>query len=174
MRHVARESGFSLLEVLIALLIFSLGLIGMAGLMVVSVKTNHSAYLRTQASFMAESMADRMRSNRRALWTGLYNGAYPVGGTPPCAGGATCTVAQTALRDRVLWSQQLTAMLPNSSANIACPLGLDLTPTTTAANPPFTGLCTMTIVWNESSVLSPSGGTAGESAANTFAWVFQP
>ena len=52
MQPVARR-GFTLLEVLIALLVFSLGLLGLAGLMVVSVKTNQSAYLRTQASFLA-------------------------------------------------------------------------------------------------------------------------
>ena len=53
MRINVRPRGFTILEVLIALLVFSLGLLGMAGLLVISVKTNHSAYLRTQASFMA-------------------------------------------------------------------------------------------------------------------------
>ncbi len=52
MQMTTRHRGFTLLEVLIALLVFSLGLLGMAGLLIVSVKTNHSAYLRTQASFL--------------------------------------------------------------------------------------------------------------------------
>ena len=69
MQMTTRHRGFTLLEVLIALLVFSLGLLGMAGLLIVSVKTNHSAYLRTQASFLAQSMADRMRSNMPHVWT---------------------------------------------------------------------------------------------------------
>ncbi|MDE1962228.1 MAG: type IV pilus modification protein PilV, partial [Xanthomonadaceae bacterium] len=73
--HKSPSHGFTLLEVLIALLIFSLGVLGMAGLLAVSVRTNHSAYLRTQATFLAQSMADRMRANASwALWTDLYNG----------------------------------------------------------------------------------------------------
>ena len=48
-RPEAGSGGFTLLEVLVAVLIFSLGLVGLAGLMVISVKTNQSAYLRTQA-----------------------------------------------------------------------------------------------------------------------------
>ncbi len=63
MNYFKRNKGFTLLEVLIAVLIFSLGMLGSAGLMVLSVRTNHSAYLRTQASFLADSMVDRMRSN---------------------------------------------------------------------------------------------------------------
>ena len=62
-----RRNGFTLLEVMIALLVFSLGLLGMAGLLAVSVRTNHGAYLRTQATFLAQSMADRMRANKSAF-----------------------------------------------------------------------------------------------------------
>ena len=83
MRHT---NGFTLLEVLIALLIFSLGLMGLAGLLVVSVQTNHSAYLRTQASFLAQTMADRMRANILGVWNSNYAGTFDsttVGSTAP-------------------------------------------------------------------------------------------
>ena len=63
MQRFRNTNGFTLLEVLIALLIFSLGLLGMAGLLVVSVQTNHSAFLRSQATFLSQSIADRMRAN---------------------------------------------------------------------------------------------------------------
>ena len=65
--------GFTLLEVLVAVLIFSLGLMGLAGLLAVSVKTNHAAYMRTQATFLAQGMADRMRANVLGLWNNSYN-----------------------------------------------------------------------------------------------------
>ncbi len=48
MQLESRQRGVSLIEVLMAVLIFSIGLIGLAGLMVISTRSNHSAYLRTQ------------------------------------------------------------------------------------------------------------------------------
>ena len=88
MNRMNLQRGFTLIEVMIALLIFSLGLMGMAGLMVLSVKTNQSSYLRTQASFLAQSMADRMRANMGQI--NAYNGTYDATttGTDPCASGA--------------------------------------------------------------------------------------
>lgn len=59
-----RQSGFTLLEVLIAILVLSIGLLGLAGLMASSIRNNHSAYQRTQATWLAYDMIDRMRVNR--------------------------------------------------------------------------------------------------------------
>ncbi len=61
------SAGFSLIEVLVALLIFSLGLIGLAGLLVMSTQANNGALIRTQATFLAQNMADRMRANIGAV-----------------------------------------------------------------------------------------------------------
>ncbi len=74
-----RQSGVSLIEVLVAVLVFSVGLIGLAGLIVMSTRSTHVGYLRTQATFLANSMAERMSANPAALWTKQYdNAAYPV------------------------------------------------------------------------------------------------
>lgn len=168
--------GFTLIEVMIALLIFSLGLMGMAGLMVLSVKTNHSAYLRTQASFLAQSLADRMRANMGLI--NSYNGAYSAStaGSDPCASGAACSPAQVVTRDRALWSRQLVDSLPNASANVACG-GAVLGGSTHAGAAPYNGLCTLTIRWDEATlrrgVLSNSPAAAAADP-QTFAWVFQP
>jgi type IV pilus assembly protein PilV len=59
-----RQSGFTLLEVLVAILVLSIGLLGLAGLMASSIRNNHSAYQRTQATWLAYDMIDRMRVNR--------------------------------------------------------------------------------------------------------------
>ena len=167
MRHV---HGFSLLEVLIALLIFSLGLLGLAGLMVVSVKTNQSAYLRTQASFLAQSLADRMRANtgQIAAYTGDYDDSTTGGES--CA-AALCTPAELATRDRAVWSQQLVVSLPpNSSAKVACN-GALVGGVPGAAT--YNGLCTITITWNEAT-LARAEDAATTLEDQTFAWVFQP
>lgn len=172
MRIAYRHRGFTLLEVLIALLVFSLGLLGMAGLLVVSVKTNHSAYLRTQASFLAQSMADRMRANTSRVWEGDYTDDYPSSDTDPCPAGTACTRAQIATRDKAQWSTQLQDQLPNATANIACaPDGtVDVSPLEQAAGAPYTGLCMVLVNWSESSLDRASGGPQ----AQTFAWAFQP
>lgn len=174
MQMTPRRRGFTLLEVLIAMLVFSLGLLGMAGLLIVSVKTNHSAYLRTQASFLAQSMADRMRANMPRVWTSDYDTGYPSGDTDPCTGGGTCTRANIAVRDRAEWSTQITDLLPNGAAQIACVQtpGVNVTAEDAENGAPYAGLCHMQITWSESQLDRSTTDTAP--VLQTFAWVFQP
>ena len=169
MAALHKSRGFTLLEVLIALLVFSLGLLGLAGLMIMSVKTNHSAYLRTQATFLAESMADRMRADPMAIWASSYNGSYPALASDPCANGAPCSSVNIAIRDKAIWSQQLIDSLPNVAATITCTPNAGIVMPSASANPPYNGLCAMRITWNESSTQ-----VGASSAQQTFAWVFQP
>jgi type IV pilus assembly protein PilV len=163
--------GFTLLEVLIALVVFSLGMLGLAALMVMSVRTNHSAFLRTQASFLGQAMADRMRANPMAIWTNSYNDTYPTGDAlPNCAAG--CTTANLAVRDKALWSQQLSDQLgPTAAATIACTPTAGIVSPNPAANPPYNGLCSMQIQWSEAAAVQ---GAAADAQTQTFAWVFQP
>lgn len=161
--------GFTLLEVLIALLIFSFGLLGMAALMVLSVRTNQSAFLRTQATFLAQTMMDRMRANIGEV--AAYTAAsYPTTGSDPCASGATCSPAAIAAHDIAQWSTQLSDSLPNASAAIECN-GALLGVGSQVGIAPFNGQCTMTISWSESTL---GRNSSGASDAQTFAWVFQP
>jgi type IV pilus assembly protein PilV len=170
-----RPRGFTLLEVLIAIVIFSIGLLGLAGLMVMSFKTNHSAYLRTQATFIAESMADRMRGNSMAVWAKAYDSSgYPLTvTTDPClVGGAGCDSATLATHDKYAFSKQLSTLLPNPAATIACTPTTGIVTPNPAANPPYNGLCSMQISWDESKLAKD--GTATGQTTQTFAWVFQP
>ncbi|MEO6688557.1 MAG: type IV pilus modification protein PilV [Dokdonella sp.] len=168
--------GFSLLEVLIALLIFSLGLMGLAGLMVVSVRTNQSAFLRTQASFLAQSLADRMRANTGKInsYIGTYdsssaNAAYV------CSSGI-CTPDLLVERDKALWSALMVSSLPNPTAIMACN-GVTLGGSAQSGSAPYSGLCTLTMTWTEAKLDRSSNVSTGDSNApttQTFAWVFQP
>jgi type IV pilus assembly protein PilV len=167
-----RARGFTLLEVLIALLIFSLGLLGLAGLMVVSVKTNQSAYLRTQASFLAQSMADRMRANIAVI--DAYEGTYNSGseGDATCDDTA-CDPTALAANDRAVWSRQLVTFLPpNSTASIECD-GASLGAPQTAGAATYDGLCTFIMRWSESR-LEASNDPASLVEEQRFAWAFQP
>ena len=171
---ISRARGFSLLEALIAILIFSFGLLGLAGLMIVAVKTNQSAYLRTQATFVASSMADRMRANTMGVWDSAYDGAYPATGTDLCIvnGAGACTYTQLADHDKLAFSNQLTDLLPNAAATIECTPAAGVVTPNILANPPYNGVCSMQITWDESNLDKSAGSPAQK--PQTFAWVFRP
>lgn len=65
--------GLTLVEILVALLVLSIGLLGLAALQTTSLRFNTSAYYRTQATALAYDLSDRMRANRQAALDGLYN-----------------------------------------------------------------------------------------------------
>lgn len=84
-RRAAR--GFTLIEALVALLTLSIGLLGVAGLQLLGLKANFSSGSRTQATYLAYDIIDRMRANRNDALAGNYNIALGVsaGGTDPAS-----------------------------------------------------------------------------------------
>ncbi len=152
-----QEEGFTLLEVLVSVLVFSFGLLGIAGMMTISVRNNHNGYLRSQANFLAENMMDRMRANPTALWNDWYAGQAATGATV-CDLAAPCTFQDLAAFDMEQWAQSLQVSLPNGIGNIACVSNEALPPSIVTANapsiwfpaPPYNGVCTITVTWNES------------------------
>ncbi|MCY1278727.1 type IV pilus modification protein PilV [compost metagenome] len=114
----SRTEGFTLIEVLIALLVLAIGLLGMASLMLVSVKSNQSASQRSQASTLAYDMAERLRLNRdRAVATDSYlTDGNSVPNDPGCKTDG-CTPAQVATLDVREWLNQLA--LAGATGNIA-------------------------------------------------------
>jgi len=106
------ERGFSLLEVMIALLVLSFGLLGIAGLQTFSLQFNHQSYERTQATLLISEMTERIMANPTAAKAGSYNNVTPVltsssyssyGGCP-----AICsTSTDLATYDLFLWKSSL-------------------------------------------------------------------
>ncbi|HZF14392.1 MAG TPA: type IV pilus modification protein PilV [Steroidobacteraceae bacterium] len=114
-----RARGFSIVEAMVALIVMSVGMLGIAGLYVSSLKAGRTAILRTQAVNFASDIADRIRANR----TG--KNAYDTTLYAPCTGapGAGATAAETAARnlaatDVCTWRNAVQASLPQ--ANISC------------------------------------------------------
>jgi type IV pilus assembly protein PilV len=169
------QRGVTLIEVLVAMLIFSVGLMGVAALLVMSARSSHAAYLRTQVTFLAQSMADRMLANPIAVWMGDYNDTYPNGASQDCTAG--CTPRQLALHDKGIWSSQLASFLsPDVQASIACSragLAYVPTPDQLAMRPPYGGSCKMKVSWTEQGI-GAAGSSKNESAPQTFDWEFQP
>ncbi|HTV84377.1 MAG TPA: type IV pilus modification protein PilV [Dyella sp.] len=169
MQCLQRPRGVTLIEVLVAVLVCSVGLIGMAALLVTSARSNHAAYLRTQVSFLAQGMADRMRANPAGVRSGGYNGSFPNGSTQDCESG--CTPAQLAMHDRGVWSRQLQTLLPaGARATIACRQDGAFAP---VGQSPYGGRCTMTMTWAESGQ-GAAGSDENDRAMQTLAWEFQP
>jgi type IV pilus assembly protein PilV len=69
----SRESGFTLIEVLVAVVVVTFGLLGFAALLTKAVVSNRQATQRSQATILAYDMAERMRVNRAAALAGAYN-----------------------------------------------------------------------------------------------------
>jgi type IV pilus assembly protein PilV len=173
MQVLSRQRGVSLIEVLMAVLIFSISLIGMAGLMMMATRSNQAAYLRTQVAFLASNMADRMRANPAAVWNGNYN-TTTVSTTITDCSTVNCTPAQLAQHDLGAWGSQLTSFLPTPVISINCdnsgagyvPAGNQVSMT-----PPYGGTCKMSISWSE----RQTGDVNNSSAiSQQFAWEFQP
>lgn len=119
------QRGFTLIEVLVAVVVLGIGLTGMAGLQIISMRSGQQAYQRTQATFLAYDVLDRMRANVPAARAGDYDTDFAddVTALPLCFGiGADCTTTEFADHDRRLWRQSLTASLPAGSGAVATAL----------------------------------------------------
>jgi len=118
-----KNAGFTLVEVLVALVVLSGGLLGLAALQAMMLANNQIAYNRSQASQLAYDIADRMRANianAGLLATSSYNSAVML---PSAAAiqndcllvSLTCTPAKIAQNDLYEWNQAISATLPGCS-----------------------------------------------------------
>ena len=101
--------GFSLIEVLVALVVTTMGLLGLASLQLLSLKTQHNAFMRGQATQLNHDIIERMRSNCADAMAGRYNLAYT---TRPGTGADLPTA------DKREWRQRVAAALPEGTGRI--------------------------------------------------------
>lgn len=111
-----RIRGFTLLEAMVALVVLSVGMLGIAALHGQSLAANRSAQLRTQAVNLAGDMADRIRVNR--LGGAAYAGAAENNECDRQSGDG-CTPAQMAAHDLFVWQAQVARLLPNGAGSVA-------------------------------------------------------
>lgn len=74
------QTGFTLLEILIAIVVVAFGLLGLFGLQAKAQKAETESYERTQALVLIQDIADRMNANRTDAFSQAYVTASPVGG----------------------------------------------------------------------------------------------
>lgn len=107
------QKGFSLIEVLVTIVIISFGMLGVAGVIVNSLKNNNSSYARTQASVLANDIIDRMRANRTTAelparpyeFNNLANNVTPSGNA-------------VVMSDLTEWRDALAASMPSGKGSV--------------------------------------------------------
>jgi type IV pilus assembly protein PilV len=126
------QRGASLIEILVAVLIVTFGILAMAALQANSVRYNKTSELRTVASLLAKDIADRMRANVKGVQDGNYNikdanyataaslvANAALGNKPTCAAAdENCTTIELAAIDLSEWRKNLFFGLPQTAAYI--------------------------------------------------------
>jgi len=144
-----RDRGFTLIEVMVALLVLSIGLLGLAGLQVAALQNNQSAFMRSQATALAYDLADRMRSNVVGTISGNYDPANAAV-VPTCRTTAGCTSQEMAANDLAEWNATIAANLPMGEGAVC----IDSTPSDGAdsTTPECDGVGTQYVIklwWDE-------------------------
>jgi len=193
----SRTSGFSLVEVMIALIIISVGMLGIAKLEAVVLSNTGTSRVRALVALEAASLADAMHADRdfwdgaSADWTATMSASVVVtGGTasltatnsahlstalstvPTCT--STCTPVQLAGYDLSQWASGsggiggLAKVIKASTSTISCTAATALNPAT----------CTITITWNENTVAAnqqeAAAGAPTAFSSQTYTSVVQP
>lgn len=136
--------GYSLLEVLISLVILSIGLLALAGMQLVSMRSSTGSYLRTQAAATAQDIQERIFVNPKT--PNNYELTNPA--TVPAAPGtncatADCTTKQLADWDLYNWYTNSAKLLPSFRTTITCSPAPCPTSSTGSAT------MTVTVMWDE-------------------------
>jgi type IV pilus assembly protein PilV len=142
-----RAAGFSLVEALVALVVLSIGMLGIAALHVEGLRSARTALTRTAAVALASDIADRIRANRDAKteYDVIVTSADTDAKCEPK--GAGCTPAELAHHDKALWLGAIETALPGGTGTIDCD----------DAEVPAT--YTITISWSEVGAAQPSSYT---------------
>lgn len=112
-----KHQGFTLIEVLISLLIMTLGIVGVLKMQTQSLKSNQRAHFRTQADLLSRDMLARMQANK----TEAKNGKYVAGSKPANASNCQtieCSPTQLTQWDLYQWYEQIERQLPSGSATV--------------------------------------------------------
>ena len=113
------QSGFSMLEVLVTLVVLSTGLLGVANLQVEALRGNQGAYLASVAAQQAQDMAERMNTNPAGVVADKYDSLdSSIPSVQVNCQSATCTPDQLALFDQNRWNTANQALLPSGAGQV--------------------------------------------------------
>ncbi|MEX0605220.1 MAG: type IV pilus modification protein PilV [Marinobacter sp.] len=130
----AGQQGLTMIEVLIAMLIFAIGLLGVAGMQSLALKSSDNSNIRSLVNIHAYEIVERMRANMPAVRGGKYNSIAGASTSTNCS--PSCTPNQLAAWDASEWYANLQADVPSATGAVIY------------AN----GMATVTINWTERSL----------------------
>ena len=157
-------AGFSLVEVMVALIVMSVGLLGIAKMRALALSSTTSARIRSIAALEASSLASTMSADRTYWANVTVDPAVKLS----AAGAVTandaalqpnatcpCTPPQIAFNDLSDWAADLNLQLPNVQGSVSC------TPMTALPSPtPTPASCTISLKWTEQQVISNAQQTS--------------
>lgn len=152
------ESGFTMVELMVAILVLAIGLLGLASLQVWGLTGNHNAYLRTQATMLAQDITERIRANSGADY--LMEGASckKYSGSSKSCISSSCSAQEMAQYDLTNWCSSIATKLPGGDSLI-----------TQAANP---SIYNIEINWTEQEA-DPKNPKTKKAVTKTFSTSFQ-
>lgn len=147
---VKNNSGFSMIEILVAVLILAIGFLGVGGLQLLNMKTVNNTHYRTMATLHAYDMAERMRSNRDGVFAGSYNSiGRTTARSDSCSDAeGTCSIANLANADAYQWNNAIRDYSSTQPGDLPSGEGA-VTQETAAPAGKIGGIYRITVSWEE-------------------------
>lgn len=156
------NAGITLVEVLVAVLVLSIGLLGLATLQMNSLRFATSGHHRSVATMQAYDLIDRMRANSAGVDTGAYDNPSSPSTTAACLTTSGCTATQLAHHDIADWNTHNAQLLPNGAGTVC----VDSDPTDGTACDGTGTRYSITVSWSERERSGP--------ATHSFFLTFEP
>jgi type IV pilus assembly protein PilV len=136
-----RAAGFTLLEALAAMLVLTLGLLGLASLALGGLQSSRMALQHTEATALLADLADRIRANRAGgAAYALAEGVVVERPALPCSAVGECSAAALAALDLYAWQSEVAATLPEAQTRV----------TVVSASAPGARAYSITLRWRQS------------------------
>lgn len=162
--RLVKQEGATMLEVLIAIVVFSFGMLGMLGLVLSSLKMSSTSNYRSVAAVQLAAMADALNANPVMIGDYLTAaGATTLTPTAACFTATGCTAAQLAATEYKLWLDRVADLLPSGAATLCRDSTLPNTDASESSVGPSDWKCdgngrpVVKICWDESRVSTVSG-----------------
>ena len=145
-----QQLGIAMVEILVTMVIFAIGALGVASMQITALKFNKESAVRSRATLLSLELSDRMRANMTAVKAGNYTRNYgyasAVGNIPTapgCGAGSECNSTDMATRDLSEWVNDIAKSLPDGAGA--------LVPTTNNAT-----AFNIVVMWKEKTLVDSS------------------